>query len=179
MAADTDAFSCVPIFSRSPRSAAMKNNVLFMNLENEHKSQIIAEMYRAEIKEGVSAIKQGQDRTRAGTARACGLARAAPAANRLALQRLSSLAHLGRCDANSIDRVCAQASSVTICTWWRAARSTCSSTASRSPRAARERASVSHMTCAIGWGSCGGGVAAIAPRGWFGGRWSILVGSSG
>jgi len=45
----------------------MKNNVLFMNLENEHKSQIIAEMYRAEIKEGVSAIKQGQDRTRAGT----------------------------------------------------------------------------------------------------------------
>jgi hypothetical protein len=66
----------------------MKNNVLFMNLENEHKSQIIAEMYRAEIKEGVSAIKQGRD-TRG---RACGLAGAAPAANRLALQRLSSLA---------------------------------------------------------------------------------------
>lgn len=37
----------------------MKNNVLFMGLENEHKSQIIAEMYRAEIKEGVSAVKQG------------------------------------------------------------------------------------------------------------------------
>lgn len=67
MAADTDAFSCVPISALSSLSAAMKNNVLFMNLENEHKSQIIAEMYRAEIKEGVSAIKQGQDRTCAGT----------------------------------------------------------------------------------------------------------------
>jgi len=38
----------------------MQNNVLFMNLDSEHKSQIIAEMYRAEIKEGVSAIKQGE-----------------------------------------------------------------------------------------------------------------------
>lgn len=38
---------------------AMKNNVLFMNLDTEHKSQIIAEMYRAEVKQGVSAIKQG------------------------------------------------------------------------------------------------------------------------
>lgn len=43
-------------------SDAMKNNVLFMNLDSEHKSLIIAEMYRAEIKEGVSAIRQGCER---------------------------------------------------------------------------------------------------------------------
>lgn len=41
-------------------SDAMKNNVLFMNLDTEHKAQIISEMYRTEIKEGVSAIKQGE-----------------------------------------------------------------------------------------------------------------------
>lgn len=41
-------------------SDAMKNNVLFMNLDTEHKAQIIAEMYRTEIKEGTSAIKQGE-----------------------------------------------------------------------------------------------------------------------
>jgi len=40
-------------------SEAMRNNVLFMNLHTEHKAQIIAEMYRAEIKAGVNAIRQG------------------------------------------------------------------------------------------------------------------------
>jgi len=41
-------------------AAAISSNVLFMNLDSEHKSQIIGEMYRTEIKEGVSAIKQGE-----------------------------------------------------------------------------------------------------------------------
>jgi cAMP-dependent protein kinase regulator len=41
-------------------AASMQNNVLFLNLDSEHKSQIIAEMYRTEIKEGVNAIKQGE-----------------------------------------------------------------------------------------------------------------------
>ena len=31
-----------------------------MNLDTEHKAQIIAEMYRTEIQEGTSAIKQGE-----------------------------------------------------------------------------------------------------------------------
>jgi len=38
---------------------AMKDNVLFMNLDNEHKQQVVAEMWRSEVKEGESVIKQG------------------------------------------------------------------------------------------------------------------------
>jgi CRP-like cAMP-binding protein len=40
-------------------SAVMKDNVVFMNLDAENKAQIIAEMWRAEIKAGVAAVKQG------------------------------------------------------------------------------------------------------------------------
>jgi CRP-like cAMP-binding protein len=39
--------------------SAIKDNVLFMNLDNEHKIQIIAEMYKTEINAGVSAVTQG------------------------------------------------------------------------------------------------------------------------
>lgn len=40
--------------------AAMKDNVLFMNLDHEHKAQILTEMYRCEIKQGINAIIQGE-----------------------------------------------------------------------------------------------------------------------
>lgn len=39
--------------------SAVQDNVLFMNLDYEHKLQIVKEMYRTEIKKGVSAIEQG------------------------------------------------------------------------------------------------------------------------
>lgn len=40
-------------------NAAMKDNVLFMNLDSDHKAQIIAEMYKCELSAGQIAIKQG------------------------------------------------------------------------------------------------------------------------
>lgn len=40
-------------------SMVMRDNVVFMNLDAENKAQIIAEMWRSEVKAGTAAVKQG------------------------------------------------------------------------------------------------------------------------
>lgn len=46
--------------TRSLILAAVKDNVLFMNLDKDHKNKIIDEMYRMEVKNGTSVIVQGE-----------------------------------------------------------------------------------------------------------------------
>jgi CRP-like cAMP-binding protein len=45
--------------SRLPPFPLQKDNMVFMDLDSENKAQIIASMWRSEVKAGVAAVKQG------------------------------------------------------------------------------------------------------------------------